>query len=59
VTLLPGANVGEFSREQLLGFLAGGLLLDGTALQRFTELGLEKLSDGRSISSRKKTPSKC
>ncbi len=42
VMLLTGATGGEFSREELLEFLRGGLVVDGTALQRLEALGLEE-----------------
>ena len=40
LTLLTGDNVLEWSTEQLREFFAGGVLLDGPALQRLAELGL-------------------
>ncbi len=42
--VLTGDSVLEWSVEQLRELLAGGLLLDGPALQRFAELGLSDLT---------------
>ncbi len=44
VTLLLGDSVLEWSKEDLVAFLSGGVLLDGPALQRLEELGLAELA---------------
>lgn len=44
VTLLTGDSVLEWTKEDLVAFLSGGVLLDGPALQRLEELGLAELA---------------
>lgn len=44
VTLLLGDGVLEWSKEELMAFLRGGVLLDGPALQRLAELGLAEFA---------------
>ena len=44
VTILAGDNVLEWSLEQLRELFAGGVLLDGPALQRLVDLGLGELA---------------
>jgi hypothetical protein len=54
VTLLSGDECLAFSREELTGLLAGSLLLDGAALERLHEMGLEELTGFR-VAGRKDT----
>ena len=52
VTILTGDNVLEWSNAQLQELLAGGVMLDGPALQRFAGLGLADLAGWEIVGTR-------